>query len=91
MLETSARVCGDLRDQVGQDGRDVAPETEAAMSGLPGWQTRQALESMLDAWTDDITGLGRYLESLGDALDGCAHAYRYTDHANADLFDIRGR
>jgi hypothetical protein len=91
VLEAAAGVCGDLRDRVGQDGREVVPVTEAAMSGLAGWRTRQALDVMLDAWTDDVTGLGRYLGSLGDALSGCARDYRYTDHANAELFDIRGR
>ncbi|MFC4068630.1 WXG100 family type VII secretion target [Actinoplanes subglobosus] len=91
ILETAARVCGGLRDRVGQGARDVGPATETAMSGLPGWETRAALESLLDAWTGDATRFGRYLEALGDALAGCARDYRYTDHANADLFDIRGR
>jgi uncharacterized protein YukE len=91
ILETAARVSGEIRDRLQQAGGDAAPATEAAIAGLSGWQTRQALEDLLWAWNDDTAALGKYLGTLGDALTGCARDYQHTDRANAGLFDIRGR
>lgn len=91
VLEAAARACAGLGERVREGNRDVGPETEAAMPGLGGWQTRRGLETLLTAWADDTAALTRYLGSLEDALQGCARDYRYTDHANAALFDIPDR
>jgi len=90
ILEAAAGACADLRGRLQTGGTDVTRETEAAISALPGWETRSALESLLWAWRDDIEGFAKYLDSLGNALSGCARDYRHADHANAALFDIRG-
>ena len=88
ILEAAAHRCAGLGDRVHQGDRNVGPETEAAAAGLPGWQTRRALETLLAAWTEQTAGLTTYLSAMGDALTGCARDYRHTDHANAGLFDI---
>ncbi|MEV4467320.1 type VII secretion target [Micromonospora echinofusca] len=91
LLEKASRVCDDLRDDLRRDVSDVGDETRAAVSGLPGWQTRAALEQLRWSWSDDLTKLDRYLSQVGDALQGCAMDYRYSDEANAARFDIHGR
>ncbi|WP_092548346.1 WXG100 family type VII secretion target [Actinoplanes derwentensis] len=91
ILEAAAGACDELQDRLRQSSRNIEPETEVAMAGLPGWSTRGALESLMWAWNDDATRFATYLGSMGDALNGCARDYRHTDHANAALFDIRGR
>lgn len=88
VLQAAARTCADLSDKVQQGNRDIEAETETAMSGLPGFQTRTALETLMFAWTDDVKGLTAYLTALSESLHGCARDYTHTDHANADLFAI---
>lgn len=91
VLEQAAHVCDDLRDQVRAKRAGVAADTEAAVAGLAGWQTRTALEELAWAWGDDLGKLAGYIERYGDALRGCATDYRYTDEASAAHFDLRGR
>ncbi|MGC5331887.1 WXG100 family type VII secretion target [Micromonospora sp. DT62] len=91
LLEKASRVCDDLRDDLRRGVSDVGDETRAAVSGLPGWQTRVALEQLRWSWSDDLAGLERYLSQVGDALQGCAMDYRYSDEASAARFDIPGR
>lgn len=91
VLDEASRVCADLRESLRQGAADVEPDTEAAMSGLPGWSARGALEELLWTWRDDFTKLSGYLATFGDALTGAAADYRHTDEANAARFDIRGR
>lgn len=88
ILTAAAGGCADLGDRVVQGNRHVGPETEAAVTGLPGWQSGRALETLLAAWTDEVTGLTAYLTAMEDAVNGCARDYQHTDHANAGLFDI---
>ncbi|TCB89403.1 hypothetical protein E0H26_28070 [Micromonospora zingiberis] len=91
VLTRAAGVCGDLREGLRQSAADVDGETLAAVSGLPGWRSRSALEQLAVSWQDDLAKLVGYLSTLGDAFDECAVDYRYSDNANAALFDIRGR
>ena len=88
ILAAAAGGCVDLGDRVVRGNRHVGPETEAAVTGLSGWQSGRALETLLVAWTDEVAGLTTYLTAMGDALNGCARDYQYTDRANAGLFDI---
>lgn len=88
ILEAAAQTCADLGDRAQRGNRDIGPATETAMSGLPGWQTRRALEALTSAWSDDVKGLTGYLSRLSESLNGCARDYRHTDHANAEMFDI---
>ncbi|PZM88444.1 MAG: hypothetical protein DIU79_16865 [Actinobacteria bacterium] len=91
VLERAARVCDDMRAQVRVRRSGITADTEEAASGLPGWQTRRALEELSWAWGDDLRKLAGYLEKYGEALRGCARDYRHTDVANAARLDIRGR
>jgi hypothetical protein len=67
----------------------VRPRTRAR--GLSCWYTRRALEDLLWWWRDDLSKLGKYLDTFGGALEACARDYAHTDKASADHFDIRGR
>ncbi|MEU4774641.1 type VII secretion target [Micromonospora sp. NPDC023644] len=91
LLEKASRVCDDLRDDLRRGVSDVGDETRAAVAGLPGWQTRAALEQLRWSWSDDLTKLDGYLAQMGDALQGCAMDYRYSDEASAAHFDLGGR
>ena len=91
VLETASRVCEDLRARLRRGVQDVEPGTESAVSGLPGWHTREALEELMWTWREDFQKLSGYLETLADALRAAAKDYRHTDEANAAHFDIRGR
>ncbi|MER6591404.1 type VII secretion target [Micromonospora purpureochromogenes] len=91
LLEKASRVCDDLRDDLRRSAADIGDETQAALSGLPGWQTRTALEQLRWSWSDDLTKLTGYLSKIGEALRDCGRDYRYSDEASAAHFDIRGR
>ncbi|MEV4210170.1 type VII secretion target [Micromonospora sp. NPDC049662] len=91
LLDKAARVADDLRNQLQRSAADVGDETDGAVTGLPGWQTRTALEQLRWSWSDDLAKLTNYLTALGDGLRLCATDYRYADEANAARFDIRGR
>ncbi|SCL36943.1 Excreted virulence factor EspC, type VII ESX diderm [Micromonospora pallida] len=91
VLEKTSHVCDDLRDDLRRSAADIEDDTQAALSGLPGWQTRTALEQLRWSWSDDLTKLTGHISNIGDALRGCARDYRYSDVASAALFDIRER
>jgi hypothetical protein len=46
LLEKASHICEDLRDDLRRSAADIEDETQAAFSGLPGWQTRTALEEL---------------------------------------------
>ncbi|MFG1869182.1 type VII secretion target [Micromonospora arborensis] len=91
LLDKAARVAAELREQLRKSAADIDDETYAAVAGLPGWQTRTALEQFRWSWSDDLAKLTTYLTALADGLTGCAMDYRYSDEASAERFDIRGR
>ncbi|MEU6076956.1 type VII secretion target [Micromonospora sp. NPDC047074] len=91
LLEKASYVCDDLGDDLRRSASGIGDETRAAVAGLPGWQTRTALEQLRWSWSDDLTKLDGHLTTVGEALRGCAMDYRYTDEANAARFDIRER
>nr|WP_026185541.1 type VII secretion target [Salinispora pacifica] len=91
LLDRAAGACADLREDLRRSAADIGDETGMAVSGLPGWQTRAALEQLHESWLADLTRLTGYLDQLGDAFGDCARDYRYSDEANAAHFDIRGR
>ncbi|MEH0973322.1 hypothetical protein V6U77_19560 [Micromonospora sp. CPCC 205546] len=91
LLEKAARVCDDLRDDLRGGVSDLGDETRTAVAGLPGWQTRTALERLRWSWSDDLRKLDRHVSAVGDALQGCAMDYRYSDEASAAHFDLPGR
>lgn len=91
LLDRAQQVCVTLREQVAADGHGVEDVTTEAARGLPGWATQRALEDLAWWWRDDLTRLGGYLDKFGAALHQTAAAYRSSDHASVDLFDIRGR
>ena len=86
VLRSAASRCRDLHGGLNASLSDVEPETVAADSGLPGWQTRQALRDLLWWWRDDLKKLGARLESVAGALDRSALDYEHTDHTNAAYF-----
>ncbi len=91
LLENASRVCEDLQAVLQRSTVGIQDETQAAMSGLPGWRTRPALEQLSWSWSDDLSNLTDYLSKIGDALGDCARGYRYGDQASATLFDRCGR
>ena len=91
LLEQAQQVCAELRAEVTRDEHDVEGATQDAWRGLAGWGTQRALEDLLWWWRDDAAKLGKYLTTFGTALHDTASDYRASDHASADLFDIRGR
>jgi hypothetical protein len=91
LLDRAHGVCSDLRAECARDEHDVEGTTTDAGRGLAGWGTQKALENLLWFWRDDITRLGAYLDKFGNALQQTGAAYRESDQASADLFDIRGR
>ncbi|MEW2386002.1 type VII secretion target [Micromonospora sp. NPDC047707] len=91
LLDRAAQVADELRDELRKSAADVGDETDGAVAGLAGWQTRTALEQLRWSWSDDLAKLTSYLEKVGDGLRGCARDYRYSDEASATRFDIRRR
>lgn len=91
LLENASRVCEDLHAVLQRSAVGVQDETQAAISGLPGWRTRPALEQLSWSWSDDLSNLTGNLSKIGDALGDCARDYRYGDQASAALFDNLGR
>ncbi|MER7335220.1 MULTISPECIES: type VII secretion target [unclassified Micromonospora] len=91
VLEKASHVCDGLRDDLRRSTADIGDETQAALAGLSGWQTRTALEQLRWSWSDDLTKLSSYLSNVGDALGDCARDYRYSDEASAAHFDILRR
>ncbi|AEV89113.1 hypothetical protein ACWT_8104 [Actinoplanes sp. SE50] len=91
VLHSARQVCEDLGVAWRRDEHGVEPVTEDAAAGLPGWMTGRALGDFVWYWQDDVKKLTGYLETFGDALQRAALTYEHTDHASADLFDIRGR
>jgi hypothetical protein len=64
------------------------PERPQAGRGV---RTGRKLADFVWYWRDDVQKLVAYLDRFGDALHQAALTYEHTDHAGADLFDIRGR
>jgi hypothetical protein len=91
VLAAAAKACDGLRDSLSHDVADVEPETIDAARGLPGWYTKRALEDLLWWWRDDLTKLGRYLDTFSGALQTAGHDYQVSDHSSVDRFDFRGR
>jgi hypothetical protein len=85
-LRASAGVCRDLRAGIGRMMADVEPETEAAISGLPGWSFRKALQDLVQAQQDDMRRLGQRLDSTSEALESSAADYTRGENANAASF-----
>ncbi|HEX6685315.1 MAG TPA: hypothetical protein VF062_21165 [Candidatus Limnocylindrales bacterium] len=96
ILDAGARVCEDLRGEIGQAVanapptgalmRDVVPATEHAAGGLPGWLTQRALQVLLQKQGDDMSRLSRRFTAIAEALQATADAYRRNENANAALF-----
>ncbi len=91
LLERAQQVCESLRDQMASSEHGVEDVTTDAARGLAGWGTQRALEDLAWWWHDDLTRLSGYLNKFGAALHQTAAAYRVSDQAGRDLFDIRGR
>ena len=91
LLDKAQQVCESLHAEVARDELGIDAVTEDAARGLAGWVMQRALGDLVWWWRDDLDKLGRYLDVFGDALHQAAEAYRQSDHASQDLFDIRGR
>jgi hypothetical protein len=91
LLDKAQAVCSELRAETARDEHDIEGATADAGRGVTGWGTQRALEDLLWFWRDDLDRLGSYLTTFGDALQHTAAAYRRSDQASVDLFDIRGR
>ena len=91
LLRKAQQVCSDLHAEVAADEHEIDAVTVDAARGVAGWGMQRALEDLVWWWRDDLTRLGGYLDTFGDALAQAAAAYERSDHASMDLFDIRGR
>jgi hypothetical protein len=91
VLTRAQQACEKLAAEWAADEHDVEGATITAAQGVAGWVTQRALEDLRWYWDDDRAKLSSYLNTLGAALAHTADAYRVSDHASADLFDIRGR
>lgn len=91
LLDRAQRVCESLRAEVARLEPGIAGVTEDAARGVAGWVMQRALADMAWWWSDDLAKLSKYLDTFGEALHQTALAYRHSDHASQDLFDIRGR
>lgn len=64
----------------------LGPETAAAARALPGFRTRQTLETLQWAWKDALARHHTYLDLIGNALRQGATGYRQADDESAHRF-----
>jgi hypothetical protein len=91
LLDKAQQLCESMHAEVARDELGIDAVTEDAARGLAGWVMQRALGDMVWFWRDDLSKLGTYLDTFGNALHHAARAYRQSDQASQDLFDIRGR
>jgi hypothetical protein len=86
VLDGLSRTVHELGDDLDRCVGWLDPDPGAAVSALRGFESAGALERLHLAWEDSAKGFGRYLRSMGDALEACARDYRHTDRAAAGNF-----
>ncbi|MDK0519754.1 hypothetical protein [Streptomyces sp. ML-6] len=84
------RKAGDAARKVAQDMpediKTLFVPTDAAVTGLAGFQSAQALDDCLEAWTKALRSLAGMVEGAADAVDSSSKSFSQEDQERRNSF-----